>query len=101
MTAMRPSLPFQARSTMPETDRSFMRGGIYIVCLRACIGTIGVGFGDKPDPQFSAIHADGLDEVALAGAWFTPMGERPCVGHISKIRPVPVAKSPEQRTWAG
>jgi hypothetical protein len=47
---------------------SFMRGGIYIVCLRACVGTIGGGFGDKPDPQFSAIHADGLDEVALAGA---------------------------------
>jgi hypothetical protein len=53
---------------MPETDRSSMRGGISIVCLRACIGTIGVGFSDKPDPQFSAIHADGLDEVALAGA---------------------------------
>jgi hypothetical protein len=67
-TASRRSLPFQGRGTMPETDRSFMRGGIYIVCLRACIGTIGVGFGDKPDPQFSAIHADGLDEVALAGA---------------------------------
>ena len=67
-SALRRPLRFQGGGTMPETDRSFMLGGLYIVCLRACIGTIGVGLGDKPDLQFSAIHADRLDEVALAGA---------------------------------
>jgi hypothetical protein len=53
---------------MPETDHSFMRGGLCNVRLRACVGTTDVGVGNKPDPQFCVIHAGGVGGVTLAAA---------------------------------